>query len=46
MSWLSNSLLGWAGAAVLLFWFVGAHNRLVRLRSTASPSLIQRARMV
>lgn len=35
MSWLSNSLLGWAGAAVLLFWFVGAHNRLVRLRSTA-----------
>lgn len=35
MSWLGNPLLSWAGAAVLLFWFVGAHNRLVRLRSTA-----------
>lgn len=35
MSWLSNSLLTWAAAAVALFWFVGAHNRLVRLRSTA-----------
>ena len=23
----------WVGAAVLLFWFVGAYNRLVRLRS-------------
>lgn len=35
MSWLSSSLLTWAAAAVLLFWFVGAHNRLVRLRSAA-----------
>lgn len=25
----------WIGAAVLLFWFVGAYNRLVRLRSAA-----------
>ncbi|MDQ7959007.1 MAG: hypothetical protein REJ24_21435 [Rhodocyclaceae bacterium] len=35
MSGLSHSLLTWAGAAVALFWFVGAHNRLVRLRSAA-----------
>jgi len=35
MSWLSHSLLNWAAAAVALFWFVGAHNRLVRLRSAA-----------
>ncbi|MEJ8826929.1 lema family protein [Variovorax humicola] len=25
----------WIVGAVLLFWFIGAHNRLVRLRSTA-----------
>jgi hypothetical protein len=25
----------WLGAALLLFWFVGAYNRLVRLRSAA-----------
>lgn len=25
----------WIGAAILLFWFVGAYNRLVRLRSAA-----------
>lgn len=35
MSWVGDSLLTWAGVAVLLFWFVGAHNRLVRLRSAA-----------
>jgi len=38
MHWLSSPLLGWAAAAVLLFWFVGAHNRLVRLRSAALQS--------
>lgn len=32
---LSGSLAGWLVAAVLLFWFVGAYNRLVRLRSAA-----------
>lgn len=33
-----ESLLLWALLAVLLFWFVGAHNRLVRLRSLAIQS--------
>lgn len=33
-AWI-ESLLMWGLAAVLLFWFVGAHNRLVRLRSAA-----------
>lgn len=33
-----ESLLMWGLAAVLLFWFVGAHNRLVRLRSAAVQS--------
>lgn len=31
----AESLLAWICAALLLFWFVGAHNRLVRLRSAA-----------
>lgn len=30
---LPDSFGYWVGAAVLLFWFVGAYNRLVRLRS-------------
>lgn len=30
-----ESLLLWGAMALLLFWFVGAHNRLVRLRSVA-----------
>ena len=30
-----DSLFTWLVAALLLFWFVGAHNRLVRLRATA-----------
>ncbi|HUD31856.1 MAG TPA: lema family protein [Variovorax sp.] len=30
---LPESFGHWVGAAVLLFWFVGAYNRLVRLRS-------------
>lgn len=28
----TTQIVGWAGAAVLLFWAVGAYNRLVRLR--------------
>lgn len=35
MSHLPESLAYWIGGAVLLFWFVGAYNRLVRLRSMA-----------
>ncbi|MGQ2998181.1 lema family protein [Variovorax sp.] len=33
MSVLPDSLAGWIVVAVLLFWFVGAYNRLVRLRA-------------
>ena len=32
MSVLPDSLAGWVVVAVLLFWFVGAYNRLVRLQ--------------
>lgn len=32
---MSLSLVFWIGAAVLLFWSVGAYNRLVRLRAAA-----------
>ena len=32
---MSGHLLGWTLAAVLLFWAVGAYNRMVRLRSEA-----------
>ncbi|MBS0454430.1 MAG: lema family protein [Proteobacteria bacterium] len=35
MSALPDSIYWWVGAAVLLFWFVGANNRLMRLRSAA-----------
>ena len=35
MSALPDSIYGWACGAVLLFWFVGANNRLMRLRSAA-----------
>lgn len=34
MSLLPESLASWIVIAVLLFWFVGAYNRLVRLRAT------------
>lgn len=34
MSVLPDSMVGWIVIAVLLFWFVGAYNRLVRLRAT------------
>ena len=32
---LSSSVLGWFALGVLVFWAVGAYNRLVRLRSSA-----------
>jgi len=35
MSNLPESLPYWIGASIALFWFVGAHNRLTRLRSMA-----------
>ncbi|MDQ6640635.1 MAG: LemA family protein [Pseudomonadota bacterium] len=35
---MSNSLLLWGVAAVVLFWSVGAYNRLVRLRSDANEA--------
>ncbi len=34
----SSSFLPWIAAAVLLFWMVGAYNRLVRLRSEANQA--------
>ncbi|MDR6423888.1 LemA protein [Variovorax paradoxus] len=33
MSVLPDSMVGWIVIAALLFWFVGAYNRLVRLRA-------------
>ncbi|SFN53107.1 hypothetical protein [Variovorax sp. OV329] len=35
MNSIPQSVIWWVVGALLLFWFVGAHNRLVRLRSTA-----------
>ena len=35
---MSSSLLTWVAAAVLLFWAVGAYNRLVRLRGEANAA--------
>ena len=35
---MSSSLLIWVAAAVLLFWAVGAYNRLVRQRSEANTA--------
>jgi len=35
MNLLSEGWMAWLGAALVLFWVVGAHNRLVRLRSAA-----------
>lgn len=35
---MSSSLALWIGAALLLFWSVGAYNRLVRLRSDANAA--------
>lgn len=33
---MSNSIVWWVAAAVLMFWALGAYNRLVRLRSEAN----------
>ncbi|MGF6349552.1 lema family protein [Variovorax sp. W2I14] len=38
MSVLPESLASWIVIAVLLFWFVGAYNRLVRLRAAVLQS--------
>ncbi|WP_422088470.1 MULTISPECIES: LemA family protein [Variovorax] len=38
MSLLPESLASWIVIAVLLFWFVGAYNRLVRLRAAVLQS--------
>jgi hypothetical protein len=35
MNAVPESIYWWAAGALLLFWFVGAHNRLMRLRSAA-----------
>jgi len=35
MNVLPDSLPFWIGGALLVFWFIGAYNRLVRLRSAA-----------
>lgn len=35
MNAVPESIYWWAFGALLLFWFVGAHNRLMRLRSAA-----------
>ena len=35
---MSNSLMLWGIAALLLFWSVGAYNRLVRLRADANSA--------
>jgi LemA protein len=37
---LPESFGYWVGAAVLLFWFVGAYNRLVRLRSATLQAYV------
>jgi LemA protein len=50
---MPNSLVYWGAAGVLLFWSVGAYNRLVRLRSDANAAfaaleaeLLKQARLV
>lgn len=40
MSVLPESLASWIVIAVLLFWFVGAYNRLVRLRAAVLQSYV------
>lgn len=40
MDRLPPELPWWIAAAVLLFWFVGAYNRLVRLRSAALQAYV------
>lgn len=41
MSALADSMWTWIAVAVLVFWFVGAYNRLVRLRSVALQAYAQ-----
>lgn len=38
MSEVSSSWIGWAAVALLLFWSIGAYNRLVRLRGDAKAA--------
>lgn len=38
---MTSSLLTWIGVAVLLFWTVGAYNRLVRLRAEVNVAFAQ-----
>lgn len=40
MSALPDSIGVWIAGALLLFWFVGAYNRLVRLRTVARQSYV------
>jgi LemA protein len=40
LSRLPSELPWWIAAAVILFWFVGAYNRLVRLRSAALQAYV------
>lgn len=42
---MTDSMVVWVGAAVVVFWAVGAHNRLVRLRSRVVTSFSQLARI-
>eukprot|EP01035_Chromulina_nebulosa_P027613 gene27613-36338_t len=46
MSLLPESLASWIVIAVLLFWFVGAYNRLVRLRSYLKEKAFLRSKLV
>ncbi|MBL0422613.1 LemA family protein [Ramlibacter sp. AW1] len=38
---MTRSVLFWAAAAVLLFWAIGAYNRLVRLRADVKTAFAQ-----
>jgi LemA protein len=40
LSCMNDFALGWFFVAILVFWFVGAYNRLVRLRSKAIVSFL------
>ncbi len=39
---LMNMWISWVFLALLLFWAVGAYNRLIRLRSAALQALLMR----
>jgi LemA protein len=38
---MSSSVVFWIVAAVLLFWTVGAYNRLMRLRADANAAFVK-----